>query len=356
MKQVDTILLSFVIMTRNDDYQGNAKWRLEMTLQFLAHNLQRIGKLDRCEILVVDWQSAVPLHEVLVLSDEARSITRFVCATPDSTGHLRFACDFPRPVILNIGIRRALGSYIVQTLGDVLWTTEALSGLFDVILGNSPCCGYDVKQTLLVFGRREIPYEVASASPTVEALTEYMQHYPKDTIPPDCHPYLLVPGDSLMMHRDLWHATRGFDERLVHWGWNDCDLILRMKLMYHVVSCRDLPWLTVYHLNHIAPQEMEQVMQRPNNPWLFNDVTVNDEAWGLGGLSFPEYYDNRCMSAAIATPPAPPVYVSFFRLRHILNLLLFYIRNLKKTRNRCFVYGCIKHIIYQHFKKTITVS
>ena len=50
-------LLSFVIMARNDEYMGNAKWRLETTLDFLATSLSKLGRLQDAEVVIVDWQS-----------------------------------------------------------------------------------------------------------------------------------------------------------------------------------------------------------------------------------------------------------------------------------------------------------
>ena len=148
-------LLSFVIMARNDQYMGNGRWRLETTLDFLGMNLGRLGRSEEVEIIIVDWQSEIPLYQELKLSRETVAITRFIIVPPDAG--LDFECDFPRPVILNTGIRRARGKFIIQTLGDVLWTTEALSRLFAIALMAGVA-----EETLYVIGRKEIPYDFVS--------------------------------------------------------------------------------------------------------------------------------------------------------------------------------------------------
>jgi glycosyltransferase involved in cell wall biosynthesis len=334
-------LLSFVIMARNDDYMGNAQWRLETTLDFLGRSLSALGRLADAEVVIVDWQSELPLHSALSLSQEVTAITRFVMVPQSLSRSLTFECEFPRPVILNAGIRRARGEYIVQTLGDVLWTREALERVFAIAEGKGGTVEAE-KETLYVIGRKEIPYDLVATSPKTTEVETFIRDNNKAIVDVPPLPYLLVPGDSLMMHRHLWLASRGFDERLQHWGWSDCDIILRLQLSHRVVSKREDPALNVYHLNHIGPQDVRAVETRDENPWLFNDVTVNDADWGLGSFTFPEHPGH----AAVPLEAVPPVFLHNYRVLHALNLLRFVVRDFSLTNAR-FALNCLFLILEQ---------
>jgi hypothetical protein len=71
-------LLSLVLCSRNDDFQGDPRWRLETTLNHAARQAALLGRLHDVEIVVADWGSEVPLRDVVALTEDAARITRFV--------------------------------------------------------------------------------------------------------------------------------------------------------------------------------------------------------------------------------------------------------------------------------------
>ena len=72
------LLVSFVIIGRNDDYMGDYLYRLGTSLSFLAQSIERTGSLDEVEVLVVDWASDRPLACDVPLAPAARRITTFL--------------------------------------------------------------------------------------------------------------------------------------------------------------------------------------------------------------------------------------------------------------------------------------
>jgi hypothetical protein len=76
-------LVSVVIIGRNDNFRGDALYRLSTSLSFLAQSAAHAGILDEVEIIVVDWISERPLSSEVALAPEARRATAFLAVTPE---------------------------------------------------------------------------------------------------------------------------------------------------------------------------------------------------------------------------------------------------------------------------------
>src|SRR5437867_5978425 len=70
--------LSLILCSRNDEYMGNSRWRLETTLNYVATQVEALGRSKDVEVLVADWGSEVPLREVLRLTPAAAAIVSFM--------------------------------------------------------------------------------------------------------------------------------------------------------------------------------------------------------------------------------------------------------------------------------------
>ena len=66
-----TPTLSLILCSRNDDYMGNARWRLETTLNYVSERVEALGRDTEVELLVTDWGSEVPLSDVVALGPAA---------------------------------------------------------------------------------------------------------------------------------------------------------------------------------------------------------------------------------------------------------------------------------------------
>ena len=130
---MDNIALSLIIGARNDAFMGNFQWRLSTTLNFIASSLLEIGRLDDVEVVVCDWGSQVPLHQVLQLSPAACKITHFVIVPPDMAEKKQKDSIFPIPIVQNVAIRRCRGDYIAQTDSDVIFLPLAMERLLMII-------------------------------------------------------------------------------------------------------------------------------------------------------------------------------------------------------------------------------
>jgi hypothetical protein len=105
------------------------------------------------------------------------------------------------------------------------------------------------------------------------------------------------------MHRKLWHECRGYDERLIYWGWLEGDLGYRLSQRYELVNLGPLVGHDFYHLEH-AQQRVPGNSKRLNKQQHSDHVyAANNDRWGLGGcqLELQPYPAN----GGLCQPPDP---------------------------------------------------
>jgi glycosyltransferase involved in cell wall biosynthesis len=302
--------LSLIIGARNDQFMGNFTWRLETALNYLAANLKRLGRLEDVEVVVTDWGSEVPLHSVLSLNWSARRIVRFILVPPPLAQELQGDSEFPIVLAQNAAVRRSRGGYISQVDSDILFTPEFLAKLFEILDGHQSV-GEPLERALLFCGRQEISWWVASRNPDISEIEFVIQKlarflpesawvyvndpgicavYNKRNNPLHAHDDFYFPWMAFaMLHRNAWHESRGYNERLIYRGAFDIDFALRIRQKYVWV---DLGFfgVTLFHLNHHPPISLLQSSPRKVNRmnatnFVFNP---NDEGWGLGKYELQE--------------------------------------------------------------------
>ena len=293
-------LLSVVIIGRNDGYMGDYLYRLATSVSFLARNAESIGLLDRLDVTIVDWASETPLARVLPLDPVARRITTFAEVPPEAVRTRFGAMPWLASTAVNVGVRRARGEYILFTDSDCLWTVPALRALERILTGDEALPA-PVRETFCYIRRYQIPWATVHRQPRLDEwsrlATLLFAGVRGESPSASC-----LGGFSAgqLMHCDLWHTVRGYDERLERrWGWADNDLMLRVT-QHH-------PWIDVsaygaygMHMEHWL-DDQDRAARDPEtvNPMtVHNELTVNGPGWGLGDLDVTL---TRC-SAAAALP------------------------------------------------------
>ncbi len=277
-------LLSLIIGARNDGYMGDFKWRLTTCLNYLGTSLEKLGKASEVEVLICDWGSETPLHTELELSPEARSVVRFIVVPPEIAVPAQKDSSFPIPIVQNAAIRRAKGKFIAQTDSDIIFTPYTLERLLTALKGGIPL-GVNIDKALITSSRKHIPREITEAKPGLEELENYLNQYgamlPYDKLIPG----IGTPSGLALLHRSIWDACRGYDETLIHWGWMEIDLYLRIAMKY--------PWRDIanfggdlYHIEHY-PGQVRIGPPRKTNPMLTpRQFSANDENWGMADCDF----------------------------------------------------------------------
>jgi len=281
-------LLSFVMTGRNDGFMGDFNWRLGTSINIMARGAAKIGRLNDIEVIVSDWNSQVPLHKVVELVPEARAITRFLPVPESIAVPAQKDTHFPDSIVLNSGIRRANGEFISQTGSDVVFTASSLNSLLCLLEGK--LTNLPLKNAFMTGGRRHIPNGIINRRLPLEEFESYLNrnaaYFPEERGGPG-H---LAPTNMMLMHRDLWHSSRGFDERFIYWGFNDIDITLRLSAQHDFIQLEHFG-VNSLHMEHwskprdYSPEKMFRKLNPVDN--LVPEFAPNDQNWGLGQFDIP---------------------------------------------------------------------
>lgn len=274
-------LLSVVVTGRNDDYMGNFKYRITTCLNYLARGLKDLGHLGDVEILVTDWNSEVPLAKVLPLSPEARRISHFVYVPPNVARTLQNPGEVFYPTCaMNTSLRRAEGEFLMMFDADSLIPCHSLRALLELLEGELTI-PLRLKDTFFFCSRHLLPWEIVQRGLSLEDWDRYFL-LNAGQLPSD--PGLSglgIAGAAQMMHRDIWHACRGYNEQLRIQGWLDAELTLRVTQRYPWIDLSSLG-ISLFHMEHWPRNRRIPGVQAHNPHSVSPTFEVNDEYWGLG--------------------------------------------------------------------------
>ncbi len=311
---------------------GNSNWRLETTINYIASELTSIGRLDDVEFVVVDWGSESPLFDELRLTDSGQRITRYILVPVSVHEKVKGDSNFPDSIALNVGIRRSLGEYIMQLGNDVLFSADCLEKLIGMLEGKSTNLTRidSIQKTLMVFPYKEIPFDLIMREPTSAKLQVFIEDNSSQLPVIGLIPYLWGASRGILANRAIWFECRGFDEKLRYWGWNDVDLILRLRLKYDTVDMFHEEGMHTYHLEHYKPVDSDEhpLQQNPRatkiNPYVFGPLQANDADWGLGSTEFKEFPHWEAKGLPeIGNITLDKGVVKHYKIKHLLNIIRF---------------------------------
>ena len=294
-------LISLILCSRNDEYMGNARWRLETSINLALLNAQKADFIDNLEIVVSDWGSEIPLREVIQLIPEAENRVKFLHTANDRAVVEQKDSKFPEVIALNAAARRASGEYIGRIDNDTVVGSEFFRK-FAKLHQNNPTDELDLKDSFLFVERRSVPYRISKLSLPLSQINWFIKTFSKffkvESATDWGKEFWHSPVGIMMFHRDIWHATNGYDERLIYWGWMESDLALRLGQHHKVVEFSNYVGHDLYHLEHYSnlveykDRNGAATPRKKNEPKYENlNYRENSSSWGLNdrSLSFDPY-------------------------------------------------------------------
>lgn len=302
-------LLSVTIMGRDDDYMPDFHYRITTSVDYLARNLEQLGRLDDVEILVTDWGSHVPLSQSLSLSPAACRICRFVYVAPALVRAVQDGGDgFHTTMAMNTALRRACGRFLMVFPADQLMPQHSIEVILKLVDG-SLRVPVGANHALFLLARYHVPWQYVVRQPS---LAEWDRYLFLNAGKAERDVDSLAAGGgagALLMHRSMWHEFRGFDEKLGMYGYNDVEFGVRANEQHTWVDPSVLG-VSVFHMQHIPGSRRDRVVTEGANPPLYNlACQVNDEDWGLAqhDLEVQTAQNVREPETVTSTEPSSPL-------------------------------------------------
>jgi hypothetical protein len=311
--------LSLILCSRNDQYMGNSRWRLQTTLNYVAQMVQELGRDDDVEVLVADWGSETPLHEVLELSPAAARLVSFILIPPEIAHELQKDSPFAEVLALNAAARRASGKYIGRIDQDTLVGNRFMEYFFDLHEGKQQF-EVPVNSALLFANQRMVPYRFAVRCPPFWAVEKYVRYFGRFfKIEVTTGNTFYCHGVGIWLaHRDLWDECGGYDERMIYMNSMEINMISRLLKKYKMVNLGQLVNYAFYHLEHYHPavprRSSTHRMVNPDHLFAEYDIlNPNGPGWGLVQYHFEKRpYSSDGNKAEIKSVCTSPLAWLFF--------------------------------------------
>jgi len=230
-----TKLLSVCVSGRNDDYGGKFKERLQLAVNYFTRNAEIIGCLEKCEIVITDWASEIPLSKSLQLTYQAARITRFIYVEPEQAEKYSKADCFNTTAAINAGLFRAYGKYHAMMPADILITSWALKNLLDILADNFSV-PFSPSQSIILIKRYFIPSQYREGEKSFSEIDEYLFQTTQYMDSSSLHPGLGMDAGIICNHRNITFDVGGYDETMPGWGKSDTNFCLRAGYKYPLIN------------------------------------------------------------------------------------------------------------------------
>jgi hypothetical protein len=281
--------ISSVCISRNDDYSDNLAKR--MTLALASH----IHAFD--EVVYVDWNTDfgkptmddVIRERLVPIVGKNISKLRTIVVTAEQVRSMQLpsdAQDCCEVLARNVGIRRALGDYIVSTNCDIMYPVFNRNNLNPETLIASPRFEIDS----LEFVDR-LYDSILSESDLLNIQRWFVENQKQFRRQEQCHDAysrIICCGDCQVAHRNLWFDIRGFEESMVYRIGADSNVM--MKAVAHNFKVNvEFANIVPLHLYHVTSSYLAKTSsQRHNDPVFWNELrkTANADSWGFANMEF----------------------------------------------------------------------
>ena len=262
--------LTIVLFGRNDNYNGNYKYRLINCLKFLEQAIINNNLKNRVIINFIDWNSDKPFLQEEIFPKSLKKNIRLFTLSPEFLKKNNHTEKFNIQMCCNIGARRSNEDYVLYTNTDILITEVFLKNLF-IFLNNNKN-----DKCLFTIPRKFLPPYVTESELTFEDLKKYIffsSRFFKEggKITGVCS----GPG-GFLASKKTWADLQGFKEKGMRGhGWNDVEIGI------HAIKNCNLLDLDFYGLYLFDMQQSISLKKSINtNQYILREGNNNN--WGMG--------------------------------------------------------------------------
>ena len=284
-----SIDISWILISRNDDYCGNPMERLKTTLHHLFKKLHQYGLEQSNEVILIDWNSEIPIVNNPQI-DKWLQETNYnlkVLEVPPELAQKITDSKLSEVHGLNAAARRANGHFIIRIDQDCVVGDE----IFEFICKN---CKEDPNLYNTVWWCTRRNTTLKQYRDFIKDPETFLAKNAEKTKSMMCkknptYQNLGYHVGILGVPKNIWIEHKGFNEQLVYYGTMELELFPRLKEKNASITYLN-EWLRmqnpVYHIWH-----KNYLMQkdRKYNTHIFHldeknniyKLKPNDENWGL---------------------------------------------------------------------------
>ena len=280
--------ISAVIVSRNDNYGGHLNERATYCLN------SAIETYD--EVFYVDWNS--PTHSLLYdIKDNliTKGNLKHIVITPEvaktltnNDPHAQICCEV---LARNIGLRRAVGDWVVSTNIDIIAPKrEELESTLNNLN----------KDTFYTISRRHTDWDQIKRFHGGEmkfdewnSLRDHLienskeRHFDEKTVSGDDYSVINCCGDFQIAPRHVWDEIRGMEEDLIYSLYADTNV--QKKAVMHGFELKALYNPALFHIEHGKGGGgfLDGINKKTNDPHraISNQFkTYNTENWGFNDI------------------------------------------------------------------------
>jgi len=279
---------SAVIISRNDNYGGHLNERATYAIN------SAIDSFD--EVIYVDWNSEN--HSLLYdIKDnlQLKGNLKHIVIPPKAASHLtqydpeaQKCCEV---LARNIGIRRAIGDYIVSTNIDIIQPKR--EDILKLIEKNEKECFTTISRRSLIW---DYIKEFQGGDYNFSNWSAFRDDAYKTSVPtpiynnPDQYSKINCCGDFQLASKEIWYKIKGFEESLIYPLFADSNAQKKAMIYgYDVEPEFDTP---IFHIDHGSKgwggggiaDGINKKGNDINQAITFQQETKNPDTWGFSDI------------------------------------------------------------------------
>jgi len=241
------------------------------------------GLSDLVEILLVDWNSKIPLKNDLALSDKAKKNCSII-TIPEEIANKKMRSDqiFNIPCAANVGLRRSNAKYACIFSADMIMSKFSFLNLINLLDGKT-LVPFQLDKTIFLIPTKRYNQNKKKISASSMEFDQVICLSSSQLVEAGLKWPGTGSGSITLMHTNLWNEFRGYDEALSDWGWNDIELPLRVTQKYPYCN---LSFLGITAIDIVEPKNNIEIARKINPLKISIDAVTNDKNWGLGQYTF----------------------------------------------------------------------
>jgi hypothetical protein len=251
-------MISFVLVTRNDNYEGNPIDRLKNSLQHNINNLKKYfdNNFNEFEFLIGDWGSDTPITKKMLNVEEYSNIKIFYF---DKNITSQFNTPFNEVHSLNFLIRNSNNNYISRLDQDIIIGEE----FFEYLKQNG------LNENKLYWSTRRDLFENFNNVDFSQNDLNYNPNVPS---------FFQAAIGIIIASKNLWFDIKGYNENNIQRNHMEHDLYSRFIEKIGIDNLVNLGVILDSPFYHLYHTRIQNKLRQSNN---FGLPFINNENWGL---------------------------------------------------------------------------